>query len=504
MRATMHHIPTTRDVLSQMKQPLAVFVQPMAATEEGEMPVPMVDLTEGQGGGPVRCTRCKGYVNPFVKWLNNGQQWLCNLCHMTNTTPSFYRCPLDGAGLRVDANSRPELSCGSVDFVATKDYCVRPVQEPMYIFVVDTSPPAISSGFTALVLAAAVNAVEQTLAQCQANPDEGLQRSGYGATPIFAGGKRAKVGLVSFDNVVTFYRSSGGEFGNVVMSDIEDPFAALPPSEWLVALDDAPRAVVGKVGTLADHILKHAAAGASTGATGNGSTMPASCGCAAIQSVASALHDTGGRMLYFSHSTPLLGKGRLRPRSSANDYGTDREVDMYRPLTPKETSKAEREVGELYRNLATVCSRRQVCLHLFLTDGGGICDVATLGQLARATGGQTHFLRTSPGSVPSNSDKEGKRPLAIGELTAESMRAELAIVLAATSANESVLKVRCSPGLRCTEYRGSGVQHNSMDEFDMAACDRWTCCLCTIKHDGGAALSTNEKVHGRSPFILAW
>ena len=117
----------------------------------------------------------------------------------------------------------------------------------MYIFVVDTSPPAISSGFTALVLAAAVNAVEQTLAQCQANPDEGLQRSGYGATPIFAGGKRAKVGLVSFDNVVTFYRSSGGEFGNVVMSDIEDPFAALPPSEWLVALDDAPRAVVGKV-----------------------------------------------------------------------------------------------------------------------------------------------------------------------------------------------------------------------------------------------------------------
>jgi protein transport protein SEC24 len=455
----------------------------------------------------VRAVPCKSYVNPFVKWLKDGQEWQCNLCHMINPTPSYYRCPLDASGLRADASSRPELSYGSVDFIATKDYCVRPVQEPVYVFVVDTSSAAVESGFTKLVLDAVVDAVTCTLddgreaATSYAHTGPSIQNAlGYGIAPIFPGGIRAKVGIVSFDSVVTFYRSTGGEIANVIMSDIEDPFAALPPSQWLVALGDTSVAVGGDARALADHILAHAQAGVSAGARSSGNDVPSSCGCAAIQSVAGALHDTGGRLLYFAHSAPLLGKGGLRPRASANDYGTDREVNMYRPLTPKESGKAERDVGEHFRELATACSRRQICVHLFLTDGGGgeLCDVATLGQVARATGGQTHLFRTALASSPSLPNGTNDRSL--DQVTAESLKAELALVLAAVAANESVLKVRCSPGLRCTEYRGSGVQHNSMDEFDMAACDRWTTCICTIKHDGGATLTTNQQVGGNMPF----
>ena len=82
-----------------------------------------------------------------------------------------------------------------------------------------------------------------------------------------------------------------------------------------------------------------------------------------------------------------------------------------------------------------------MCLHLFLTDGGGICDVDTWATGARQAGRRTSsnitWIRTF--KLGQGGSDHGNR-----ELTAESMRAELAIVLAATSANESVLKVRCS------------------------------------------------------------
>ena len=48
------------------------------------MPVPMVDLTEGRGG-PVRCTRCKGYVNPFRSGSTTAAVALQPLPHDANT-----------------------------------------------------------------------------------------------------------------------------------------------------------------------------------------------------------------------------------------------------------------------------------------------------------------------------------------------------------------------------------------------------------------------------------
>ena len=91
-----------------------------------------------------RCARCKGYVNCFVKWLQDGSKWQCNLCDMINDTPQNYYSSLDANGYRHDSQNRPELSRGSVDFVGNKDYCVRPVQEPILVFVVDTSAPAVT------------------------------------------------------------------------------------------------------------------------------------------------------------------------------------------------------------------------------------------------------------------------------------------------------------------------------------------------------------------------
>ena len=40
-----------------------------------------------------------------------------------HTVPQEYFCHLDHSGVRIDATSRPELTYGSVEYVATADYC---------------------------------------------------------------------------------------------------------------------------------------------------------------------------------------------------------------------------------------------------------------------------------------------------------------------------------------------------------------------------------------------
>lgn len=34
--------------------------------------------------GPLRCTRCKGYINPGVTFVSGGRRYICNLCRFEN------------------------------------------------------------------------------------------------------------------------------------------------------------------------------------------------------------------------------------------------------------------------------------------------------------------------------------------------------------------------------------------------------------------------------------
>ncbi|KAB5568593.1 hypothetical protein DKX38_002386 [Salix brachista] len=82
-------------------------------------PPPVVDFGES---GPVRCSRCKGYINPFKKFIDHGRRFICNFCGFADETPSDYQCNLGPDGRRRDADERPELCRGTVKFVASKEY----------------------------------------------------------------------------------------------------------------------------------------------------------------------------------------------------------------------------------------------------------------------------------------------------------------------------------------------------------------------------------------------
>ncbi|KAE9463939.1 hypothetical protein C3L33_04135, partial [Rhododendron williamsianum] len=60
--------------------------------------------------------------------------------------PGDYFAHLDAGGRRVDLNERPELTKGSVEFIAPAEYMVRAPMPPLYFFLIDVSISAIRSG----------------------------------------------------------------------------------------------------------------------------------------------------------------------------------------------------------------------------------------------------------------------------------------------------------------------------------------------------------------------
>ncbi|KFG60910.1 Sec23/Sec24 trunk domain-containing protein [Toxoplasma gondii RUB] len=173
VRCTLNHVPAFSHTLSLSSLFFGILVQPFAQKGPCEEPIPVVDLTETSplfthhlsaknrsggavdGGGsegrkaakagkntsegPVRCPRCRAYINPFMAWAAGGNECVCNLCDHHFLLPEYYmealhlyRSQMHGDGrpgyedrngdtrrkARPQGIERNELWKGSVDFVA--------------------------------------------------------------------------------------------------------------------------------------------------------------------------------------------------------------------------------------------------------------------------------------------------------------------------------------------------------------------------------------------------
>ena len=75
--------------------------------------------------GPVRCSECRAYMNPHMVWLDGGRKFACTFCGTLNVTPHDYVENVGPDGRRRDADTRPELSCGTYEFVAGPSFQVN-------------------------------------------------------------------------------------------------------------------------------------------------------------------------------------------------------------------------------------------------------------------------------------------------------------------------------------------------------------------------------------------
>jgi protein transport protein SEC24 len=163
VRSTIYHVPTKKSLFETSRLPLAVVVQPLADVGFDEYDVPVVDLAPN---GPLRCRRCGAYINPFVKFTDNGRSYACALCSAGNEgtfalltllggnqtqqafpiVPEYYFSPLELNGQRRDLAERVELWRGSVDFIAVNEQGTIAGEKPVVLFILDVSSVAITSG----------------------------------------------------------------------------------------------------------------------------------------------------------------------------------------------------------------------------------------------------------------------------------------------------------------------------------------------------------------------
>ncbi|OIV91078.1 hypothetical protein TanjilG_17038 [Lupinus angustifolius] len=339
MRFTTNAIPSSQSLASRWHLPLGAVVCPLAVPPEGDE-VTVVNLSPG---GVVRCRRCRTYINPYMTFTEGGRKYRCNICALLNEVPSEYYAQLDATGKRVDLNQRPELTKGTVEFVASAEYMVRPPMPPVYFFLIDVSISAVRSGM--------IEVVAQTIRSCL---DE------------LPGFPRTQIGFATFDSTIHFYnmKSSLTQPQMLVVSDLDDIFVPLP-DDLLVNLSESRNVVETFLDSLPSMFKDNVNFESAFGP--------------ALKAAFMIMSQLGGKLLIFQNTLPSLGVGRLKLRGDdSRIYGTDKEHVLRLAEDP------------FYKQMAAEFSKYQISVDVYAFSDK-YTDIASLGTLAKYTAGQVYY-----------------------------------------------------------------------------------------------------------------
>lgn len=391
MRSTCNAIPNNNALLKKSKLPLAISIRPFT-TLTGDGGVPVVGDTT-----IARCRRCRAYINPFISFVDGGHRWRCNLCNLLNDTPQGFDWNL-ADNKPADRYARAELNHAVVDFIAPTEYMVRPPQSLAYVFLIDVSFAAVTSGLvgtTARIISEALDQIP--------NSD-----------------KRTKVAFIGVDSSLHYFQMSPNttEAKMLVIGDIDEPFLPFP-NDLLVSLHEC-RAGIEKL------LLRFNDMFATT-QNGSNAMGPA------LKAADKLIGNTGGRVICLMSTLPNLGDGKLVPREDPKLLGTASEGKLLQTQNP------------FYKSFAVECSKNQVSIDMFLFSPQ-YQDVASLSCLPRFTAGTTHFY---PGWNANNSEDVRK----FGIEFTKHLSQEVAL--------EAVLRVRGNTGLRMNNFYGNFFNRSS-------------------------------------------
>jgi protein transport protein SEC24 len=78
---------------------MAVVISPLGNGHPSDTPVPVLSYPDG----PPRCTRCRAYINAYVRTGSNRNVFFCNFCSARNAMP------VDVGSMSDLLQDRPEL-----------------------------------------------------------------------------------------------------------------------------------------------------------------------------------------------------------------------------------------------------------------------------------------------------------------------------------------------------------------------------------------------------------
>ncbi|KAL3513696.1 hypothetical protein ACH5RR_026413 [Cinchona calisaya] len=417
MRCTINQVPCTVDLLNTSAMRMALLVQPLALPHPSEDPIQIVDFGES---GPLRCSQCKAYINPFMRFIDQGRRFICNLCGAANETPREYQCNLGPDGRRRDADERPELCRGTVEFIATKDFTVRDPMPAVYFFLIDVSMNSIQTGATA----AACSAISQVITDLPEGP-------------------RTMVGIATFDSTIHFYNLKRAlqQPLMLIVPDVQDVYTPLE-SDVIVQLSECRQHLEVLLESIPTMFQNNRTSDSAFGA--------------AVKAAFLAMKSTGGKLLVFQSVLPSVGIGALLAREAEGRTNIS--------AGEKEADKLLQPVDKSLKTLAIEFAEYQVSVDLFITTQSYV-DIASISVIPRTTGGQVYYYY--PFSALSDPPK---------------LANDLRWNITRPQGFEAVMRVRCSLGLQVQEYSGNFCKRIPTD-VDLPAIDCDKTILVTLKHD---------------------
>ncbi|OLL24308.1 Protein transport protein sec24 [Neolecta irregularis DAH-3] len=392
MRCTLNAIPKDHGLLKKSKLPLALVVRPYITLREEEAPVPVV------GDSVIsRCRRCRAYINPYAIFIEGNTRWRCNFCGLSNEVPAgFDYDMMTNHGL--DRWKREEINHAVVDFIAPKEYMVRAPPPLVYVFLIDVSYNAVTSGLVATAARTILESLDRI-------PDND---------------RRTRISIVGVDSNLCFFslHKDRAEPEMLIVSDLED--VQLPrPDDLLVGLHEC-RAGIENLLTHFNEMFQH---------TQNGSN----CMGSALEAAHKMIGNLGGKAVCLTATLPNVGTGKLVPRDESKLLGT-----------PKASSLLQAQ-NSFYRSFPLECSKNQMSVDMWLFSSQ-YQDVASLSCLPRYTGGQTFHYPSWNASREEDAFKFAH---------------EFSNYLSMEIQLEAVMRVRGAVGLRMSAFYGNFFNRSS-------------------------------------------
>ncbi|MBA0861631.1 hypothetical protein Goshw_029833 [Gossypium schwendimanii] len=197
----------------------------------------------------------------------------------------------------------------------------------------------------------------------------------------------------------------------MVVSDLDDIFVPLP-DDLLVNLSESRNVVETFLDSLPSMFQDNVNVESAFGP--------------AVKAAFMVMSQLGGKLLIFQNTLPSLGVGRLKLRGDdRRAYGTDKEHLLRLPE------------GSFYKQMAADLTKYQIGVNVYAFSDK-YTDIASLGTLAKYTGGQVYYYPNFQSSIHG-----------------EKLRHELVRDLTRETAWEAVMRIRCGKGIRCSSYHGN-------------------------------------------------
>ncbi|XP_017774073.1 PREDICTED: protein transport protein Sec24C [Nicrophorus vespilloides] len=423
IRSTMYHVPVSNDLMKQTSVPFGLVISPMARTMEGEYMPPVVNFGEL---GPVRCIRCKAYMCPFMQFIDSGRRFQCLFCKAATDVPDEYFQHLDHTGQRMDRYERPELVLGTYEFTATKDYCRnnKIPKPPAIIFVIDVSYNNIKSGMIHLLCSQMKEIIKNL--PVDANQEKSNMR----------------VGFITYNSSVHFYNIKGNLAAPqmLVVGDTQEMF--MPLLDGFLCTPEESETVI-------DALMEQIPAMFAETRECETILMPAIV--AGLEALKAS--ECAGKLLVFHSTLPSAeAPGKLKNRDDRKLLGTDKERTILQPQ------------NQVYNQLGQDCVGSGCSVDLFLFNNAYV-DVATIGQVARLTGGEVY-----------------KYTYFQADLDGERLVNDIITNISRPIAFDAIMRVRTSTGVRPTDFYGHLFMSNTTD-MELASIDCDKGIAIEIKHD---------------------